>query len=135
MPEENILWKGRSSQITNFWTFVWAGLLLAGCVVGALFFPPVFFGALIPIAWAGWVCLVVHFRVFELTSQRLRLYTGVLNRRIDEIELYRVKDTAIEEPFWLRLFKLGTLIIETSDRSHPIVRIYAIDDVTGVREF
>ena len=77
---------------------------------------------------------MVKCRVFELSCQRLRLRTGVLNRRTDEIELYRVKDTIIEEPFWLRLFGLGTLVLETSDRSHPELSIPAIADVTGLRE-
>lgn len=134
MNDETILWKGTSSQVTNFWIFGACLLVAAGAVVGGLFFPPAFALLALPVGFALWEMVVVKMRVYELTSQRLRLYTGVLNRRIDEIELYRVKDTVVEQPFWMRLFGLGTLVLQTSDRSHPSVKIPAIGDVLEVRE-
>ncbi len=134
MNDESVIWKGRPSQLTKIWTYVLAGLLAVGAIVGGFFFPPAFAALVIPAVWAGWVWLSVRCRVFELSSQRLRLSEGVFNRRIDEIELYRVKDTVIEQPFWLRLFGLGNLILDTSDRSHPNVNLSAIHEVSDVRE-
>ena len=93
-------------------------ILAGGIVIAGILFPPVFAALLVPALWAGWRYLVVKCRVYELTSQRLRLYEGVINRKIDEIELYRVKDTNIEQPFWFRMFGLGVLNLKTSDRSH-----------------
>ena len=48
------------------------------------------------------------------------------SRRTDELELYRVKDTAYEQPFFLRLFSLANIILTTSDVSTPQVMIDAI---------
>jgi uncharacterized membrane protein YdbT with pleckstrin-like domain len=134
MEDEPVIWKGSPSQLTNLGTFLMAGLVGAGAIVGGLFFPPAFALMLISIVWAGWIYLKVRCRIFELTSQRLRLLEGVLSRRLDEVELYRVKDTAIEQSFWLRMFGLATVIVETSDRSHPNIRIEAIPDGLDVRE-
>jgi uncharacterized membrane protein YdbT with pleckstrin-like domain len=87
-----------------------------------------------PLLWMGWNFLTVRCRVYELTDQRLRMYEGVLNQKIDELELYRVKDTTMSRPFWLRLFGLCTLSLDTSDRSHPKVEIEAVGDGDNLRE-
>lgn len=134
MNDESIIWKSSPSQLLNIGTYSLALLLTIGIIVGGVFFPPAFAALIIPILWAGWKYLTVKCRVYELTSQRLRLYEGVINRQIDEIELYRVKDTNIEQPFWLRIFGLGVLNLKTSDRSHSDVALQAISDVATVRE-
>jgi len=58
----------------------------------------------------------------------------VLNRRVDELELYRVKDYAMEQPLLLRLVGLGNLTMITSDATNPQVSMKAIADVENVRE-
>lgn len=131
---EDILWKARSSQVLNLGKHLTALLLVAGIGVGGSFFAPAWFALPLPLAWMVWNFLVVHCRVYELTSERLRLYEGVLNQKIDEIELYRVKDTTMNRPFWLRMFGLTTLSLDTSDRSHPQVEIEAVADGINLRE-
>jgi uncharacterized membrane protein YdbT with pleckstrin-like domain len=77
---------------------------------------------------------VTRTTVYELTTQRLRKSSGILNRKVDELELFRVKDYAMEQPFLLRLLGLGNLTLVTSDASTPTVAIKAIADVEEVRE-
>ncbi len=72
--------------------------------------------------------------VYELTTQRLRITRGILNRRLDELELYRVKDYVMEQPFLLRLLGLGNITIVTSDATTPTVALRAVAGVAGVRE-
>jgi uncharacterized membrane protein YdbT with pleckstrin-like domain len=134
MNEESVIWKSSPSQLLNLGTFTMALIIAGGIVTGGMFFPPVFAALIIPVIWAGWKYLTVKCRVYELSTQRLRLYEGVINRQIDEIELYRVKDTNIEQPFWFRMFGLGVLNLKTSDRSHADVAIEAISDIEKVRE-
>ncbi len=83
---------------------------------------------------SAWKWLVVRCQRFEITTERLRLIQGVLNQDIDEIELYRVKDTRVLRPLWLRLFGLGSVVLETSDRTHPNPVLTAIKDAMEVRE-
>ncbi|MDA8968464.1 PH domain-containing protein [bacterium] len=131
---ESVVWKGRSSQIVNFWPFVISLLVIAAFIGGVILFPPLVIGAIIPLGYAGWIWLQTRARIFEFTSERIRIYEGVLNQDIDEVELYRVKDTRIQRPFWLRLFGLSTLVLNTSDRSCPTVELKAIRDAAAIRE-
>lgn len=131
---EEILWKGSPSQLLNLGKHLLALAIAAGIGIGGAFVAPLWFLLPLPLLWALWNFLVVRCRIYELTSERLRLYEGVLNQKIDEIELYRVKDTVIDRPFWLRIFGLSTLTLDTSDRSHPKVEIKAIADAKEVRE-
>ena len=135
MEEENTVWRGRPSQIVNLPTFA-ACLLMGGAflVVGANTHWAVSLGAIICALVAGWKWLVVRCLRFEITSQRLRIIEGVLNQNIDEIELYRVKDTRILRPIWLRFFALANVALETSDRTHPRPVLNAIKDAAKVRE-
>jgi uncharacterized membrane protein YdbT with pleckstrin-like domain len=113
MAEEKELWRGTPSQWVNLpWYILW--LLL--------------FWLVIPLFILLWQWLVIRTTVYELTSERLKLRRGVLNKHLDEVELYRVRDYQLEQPFFLRLFGLGNILLQTSDRSHPSVRLRAIRD-------
>jgi uncharacterized membrane protein YdbT with pleckstrin-like domain len=113
MAEERELWRGTPSQLVNLgWYILW--LLL--------------FWLVIPLFILLWQWLVIRNTVYELTSERLKLRRGVLNKHLDEVELYRVRDYKLEQPFFQRLFGLGNIVLQTSDRSHPSVRLRAIRD-------
>ena len=132
---EEILWKGQPSQILNIWKFFFALLLAVVIGAAAVFFslPSLWFALAIPLGWALWTYLTIRCRVYELTSERIRLYNGVLNQRIDEVELYRVKDTVVERPFGLRILGLSSVILDTSDRSHPVVELEAVRGAIDLR--
>jgi uncharacterized membrane protein YdbT with pleckstrin-like domain len=66
-----------------------------------------------------WKWLVIKNTRYDLTTQRLKTRFGVLNKHIDELELYRIQDYKIEQPLFLRIFSLSNIILETSDSSHP----------------
>ena len=131
---ETPLWKGTPSQWLNIGPFSLALLLSAGIAVGGILFPPAFAGLILPLIWMIWRFLVIRCEIFELTSQRLRISHGVFNQKIDEIELYRIKDVLVERKWRMRIFGLGSLHLETSDRSLPQVTIPAISDAIGLRE-
>lgn len=134
--EENTEWKGSPSQLLNIGTYLLCLVLAAGIAAAALLLgqPLVWCGLAVPGLVALWSYLTVRCQVYELTSQRLRKYVGVLNQTIDELELYRVKDFTMERPFWYRLFGLSTIVVLTSDRSHPEVRIEAVRDAFALRD-
>lgn len=134
MGDENVLWKGTPSQWLNLGPFVGAFVVAAGIVVGGLFFPPVLAALVLPLGYAVWKFLVVRNRVFELSCQRLRVRTGVINHTIDEVELYRVKDTMLLRPWWMRLTGLASIRMETSDRTLPLLIVPAISGGMAVRE-
>jgi uncharacterized membrane protein YdbT with pleckstrin-like domain len=71
---------------------------------------------------------------YDVTSQRLRIRRGVLSRLTQELELYRVKDLTLAEPFLYRLIGLSSIHLHTSDRSNPLVVIRAVRNGDGLRE-
>ena len=109
-------------------------MLAAGILFGGVFLPPVFAALVLPAAYLVWRYLVVRTQVFELTSERLRVTRGVINQKIDEIELYRVKDSVMVRPWWMRLTGLASIVLETSDRTMPDLVIPAIHGGAEVRE-
>jgi uncharacterized membrane protein YdbT with pleckstrin-like domain len=136
---ETVLWSGHTSQWVHFWFYLFCVLLAAGIAIAAtlLALPTgglTYLALVIPaVMWlARW--WVTRCTTYELTSQRFRIRTGVLNRRVDELELYRVKDYAMEQPFLLRLVGLGHVTMITSDATNPQVAMKAIPDVEAVRE-
>jgi uncharacterized membrane protein YdbT with pleckstrin-like domain len=123
MATENHVWTGTSSQIENLGIFLLCGLLSL-----TLFLIP------IAAAIALWKYLVVKNQIYELSSQRLKMHSGVLNKKTDELELYRVKDTKFDQPFFLRLFSLANIHLVTTDGTTPLVIIKAIPDAQALRE-
>jgi uncharacterized membrane protein YdbT with pleckstrin-like domain len=134
MTDENSLWKGSSSQWLNLGPFTAALLVSAGILVGGVFFLPAYIALVLPAVYLLWRYLVVRTQVFELTSERLRVTRGVINQKIDEIELYRVKDSQMVRPWWMRLTGLASIVLETSDRTMPNLVIPAIHGGADLRE-
>ncbi|MEZ5432322.1 MAG: PH domain-containing protein [Verrucomicrobiales bacterium] len=83
----------------------------------------------LPIVWWKW--LVQKNTRIRLTNQRLRLQSGVFSKQHEDIELYRVKDWIVTEPFWQRLLGCGTIAMVTSDRTAPEVTLEWLPEVTG----
>lgn len=134
MTQENTLWKGSSSQWLNLGPFTLACLATLGIATAGLFQPAAFAGLVVPLGWTLWRYLVVRTQVFELTTERLRLTRGVINQQIDEVELYRIKDSVLLRPWWMRLTGLASIEMTTSDRSMPHLIVPAITDGAEVRE-
>ncbi|MEY2600546.1 MAG: hypothetical protein RLZZ142_2805 [Verrucomicrobiota bacterium] len=132
---ETMLWTGHPSQ----WVYVRfyaLCVLLGGGALGAAPFTGglSLAGLVLPagmwaVRWWMTKCML-----YELTSQRLRVSQGLLNRRSDELELFRVKDYTLEQPFLLRVVGLGNLRLLSSDSSTPVVELRAIPGVAEVRE-
>jgi uncharacterized membrane protein YdbT with pleckstrin-like domain len=143
MDEETTVWQGSPSQVLNLHIFLLCALAAAGLVaVAAIFrdqlgYPTVYFvagAAIIPIAVAFIKWLQTRFRRYELTTERLRMSRGVLSRQTDEIELYRVKDYVLHEPFSLRLFGLGDIALTTTDDANPKVLLNAVHQPSALRD-
>lgn len=131
---EEVLWKGSPSQVLNLGKYIVALVVAAAIGVGGVFFPFAWAALILPLGWMLWIYLDTRSIWHELTTERIRLHQGVLNQKLDDVELYRVKDTSMERPFWYRLFGLSTIIIETSDLSQPKIEIKAIRNGDNLRE-
>ena len=134
MSDETSMWKGSPSQWLNLGPYTAAILLAAGIIAGGMFSPPAFAALILPPVYALWRYLVVRMEVFELTNERLLITRGVINQTVDEIELYRIKDSFLRRSWWMRLTGLASIQLETSDRTMPKLTIPAIRGGAELRE-
>ncbi len=89
---------------------------------------------LAPTLYSLWKIIETHCHHYILTTERLRHITGVFNKHTEEIELYRVRDTQLYEPFLLRFVNAGNVIIISNDASSPRFIIKAIKQPHHFRE-
>lgn len=116
---EQVLWEGSPSALYLIGT-------LAACIAFSWLIVPIFIGI--------WKLLQIKCTRYQLTTQRLRISEGVLNRQHSDIELYRVKDVSMNEPWYMRLVGLGSVALISSDRVEKAVTIPAIRNAAGVRD-
>lgn len=122
MENEKIIWQGNSSLISNFGSFM-IGIILTLTVVGAI----------VGIPYIIWTYLVIKNKKYELTQERLILRSGVLNKKIEELELFRVRDYSIEKPFIYNIFGLGNIILTSSDKTNPYIKLEALKDIENLK--
>ena len=139
---EETLWRGTSAQVKNAGAFVLCGLCL--CVLLLLFAilwrnestrdfsPYILSPAIVPIFIALTRFLQTKNKVYELTSERLKITEGVFNKVTDTLELYRVKDLETRQPFWSRMCGLENVQVNTSDVSTPFVLVDAVPIKAGL---
>jgi len=89
---------------------------------------------IVPLPFALWNWLVIRNTRYVLTNERLKIARGVFNRTIEDIELYRIKDTRLTQTFLQRLVKLGDVELGTSDQSSHAVRLASLPDAEAVRD-
>ena len=118
--KEEMIWTGKPSQMSNFGTYLL-------CILFSWLL-------LIPVFIMLWKWIVLNSKKYELTTQRLKAKSGVFSQHVDELELYRVKDYRIEKPFWLRIYSLGNVILETSDKTTPIFILEAVKGPEKIKD-
>ena len=113
---EEIVWRGTSSQWKNFGVYLLCGLC---CWL------------IVPIFFALARYLQLKCKVFELTTQRLKITSGVFTKVTETLELYRVKDIETRQSFLSRLVGIENVQMTTSDASSPFVLIEAVPSTVG----
>jgi membrane protein YdbS with pleckstrin-like domain len=98
--------------------------------VGALFLAIFTLGLwLLPLYWRS------RSRHYRLTSRRVVVETGVLDKRLEQVDLYRVNDYTVVRPLGQRLLGTGNIVLRTLDKTSPVVSIEGIrTDVVALYE-
>ena len=74
------------------------------------------------------------FTRYILTQEKLTIDTGFISRKEDEIRLYRVLDITLERPLSQRIWGLGTIRLNTADKTAPEVAIKRIKRAKEVKD-
>src|SRR6266516_4716810 len=102
---EEVVWRGTSSQWKNFGVYLLCGL---------------FCWLIVPVFFALAYYLQTRCKVFELTTERLKITSGVFT-----------KVTETRQPFFSQLVGIENVQMNTSDASSPIVLIEAVPSSVG----
>jgi uncharacterized membrane protein YdbT with pleckstrin-like domain len=116
---EVVIWEGRPSPAKDM-GFHMLCLVLAPLVV--------------PLGLMARRYLDTRFHHYGITSERLRVTTGILTKDMRELELYRVQETSIHQPFYLRVFGLADVVVTVADPDKTAIVIHAVPRATELRE-
>jgi len=149
---EQTVWQGSPSQMVNLPVYAMLGIGVMLATVGLLFLranTPLsatddlsarsVYPWIIVAIWVlcGIGALAAYLKVsttkYVLTSERLRVTTGILSTITQDLELRRVRDSIILRPFWARIAGLGDVQIMSADVSTPRIVLHAIRDPDGVQ--
>lgn len=113
-----------------------AGLLF--CLAGIVFLFS------IPVAGAVLLCVGVLLLIsiwvavatirYRLTDQRLICRRGLIARRIEEVELFRVKDVTVSQGLLERILGIGSVVVLSTDDSTPRVLLHKIPSPMMIKE-
>ncbi|MCA1657931.1 MAG: PH domain-containing protein, partial [Verrucomicrobiaceae bacterium] len=81
---------------------------------------------IVPIFFAIARYLQTRSKIYELTTERLKITQGVFSKVTDTLELYRVKDLETRQPFHYRLAGVENIHVNTTDMTTPFVLVQAI---------
>ena len=73
------------------------------------------------------------FTKYKLTNEKLMTDSGFLNKKEEEVRLYRIMDMTLERPLTQRIFGLGTIKCNSADKSTPIFYIKNIKESEKVK--
>jgi uncharacterized membrane protein YdbT with pleckstrin-like domain len=115
MTEETI-WRGTASQLKNLGCFIL-------CFLFCWLIVPIFIGLR--------RFLETKNQVYELTTERVKITQGIFSKVTETLELYRVKDIEVSQPFIYRIVGLENIKVNTSDLSSPVILIDGLSQKIG----
>ena len=76
----------------------------------------------------------ITFTRYSMSEDRVFYETGLLNTKLEEILLYRVKDISVMISLWQKIFGVGTVVLKSSDQTLPELIIKNIKNPRAVKE-
>jgi len=140
--EEVDIWKGGYSPKAMFSVWIAAGLLTLLAMIGAIWLGAsgkhwLYLSIATVCSWVGLLLRLFYLRLdvsYHLTSQRFIHEQGILRRKTDRVEVIDIDDVAFEQNIIDRIVGVGTIRLESSDKSHSELVLKGIDQVKEVAE-
>lgn len=135
---ETSLWSGGYSPKAMVGTWIFGAVLgLVVLIAAGIYFSGYFLWALLAVLviWAITAGMYAYRRLgvhYELTTQRFIHQSGILSRRTDRIEVIDIDDVSVKQGLVERIFGVGSVVIQSSDTSHPTLELLGIADVRNV---
>lgn len=86
------------------------------------------------VLWEGRPFLSLGER-YQVTNDRIRMFTGLVARDVENVELIRLQDIDYRQGISERIFGIGDIFLHSADVSHPVITLRNVSDpeaVTGI---
>lgn len=113
---DEIVWKGKPSQWIHFKIYLLCFL---------------FCWLIIPVFYALYKFLEVKCTDIEINRETISIRTGILSKSTEDIDLFRIRDIELFEPFVYRWFGIGIVTLHTSDKTAGDYQLRGIHDPKG----
>ena len=114
-------------------------LLASALLLLAWWLSPYFiFFSLAVTAMASYRFLFIRNCRYLVNAEVIRISRGIFFKRTDQVEMYRIKDYIITQPFMLQLFKLMDLTLKSTDPENPVIWLRGIpesDIIDTIRDY
>ena len=77
------------------------------------------------------ICFVTY-RIFE---DMININSGFLTTVEDDAYMYKVQDVRLTRSLMERIFKLGTVVCFTGDKTHPELRLMHIKNASDIKDY
>jgi uncharacterized membrane protein YdbT with pleckstrin-like domain len=72
---------------------------------------------------------------YRITNERVVVDRGLFSKRLDQVDLYRIQDYAVERPLMQRIMSTGNIVLYTHDRTTPALALRGLStDVVELYE-
>ena len=78
--------------------------------------------------------LPLSFTVYSFSKNKFYMKTGIFNTKSEEILLYRILDITYKQTFGQKIFGVGSVILNTADKTTPVLEIKSIKTPDRVRK-
>lgn len=78
--------------------------------------------------------LPISFTVYSFDCNRLYIKKGLIHTTVDELLLYRVLDIKLARRLSQKIFRVGSIILDTADKSHNQITLKNVKDSERVRK-
>jgi uncharacterized membrane protein YdbT with pleckstrin-like domain len=114
-PPEEVLFEGRPAVIPGIGALL---VVIFTLGLGALYF---------------WV--KSRGTSYKVTTRRVIVERGMLGKRLEQVDAFRIRDFVVDRPFGQRLLGTGNLELLTADSTAPVVQLFALrTDVVALYE-
>ena len=63
---------------------------------------------------------------YRITSQRIVIDRGILSKKMEQLDLYRIQDFTVDRPLGQRIMGTGNIKLSTFDKTTPVVELGAL---------
>ena len=85
----------------------------------------------------GWLYLYAQAKAtrFKVTTRRVIIESGLLSKRLEQVDVYRIKDFVVERPLGQRLLGTGNIQLITMDATSQRLELHGLrTDVVALYE-